>query len=1183
VDYRVLGPLEAVSEEGEPVRLGGSRQRAVLACLLTRHNQVVSTDRLIEATWGDDPPSSPKSALQTYVSRLRKALGDGAIRAKAPGYVLRLGPDELDAAVFERLVDDGRRAAELKNLAAAVERFDAALELWNGEAYADFAYADFARGEAERLEELRRTVIEDRFAALLEQGKHREAVPGLERALDDQPLRERLWGLAMIALYRDGRQAAALRAYRRAADLLGEQLGVEPGAELREIEERILLQDPELATPSTAPRSGLPEGEVTFLVGAGAAESSAAWETFRRGAELHGGHVVESAATQRMAVFPTTSQALYASIDIMRQAPRDADPPSMGIHATEAAIRRGGYVGNGVSRATRIATIANPGQVLLSAAAARAASPLDEVTRLTRLDDIAIPGMSSTESVYVVGHPELGPAHERPAASRTNLSAGGLTSFIGRDAEIQEVRTLTTGHRLVTLAGPGGVGKTRLAYQVAADLVGRYAGGVWLIELAGLEPELIMPTVLSTLGIEAFRGESAAEAIGRHADRAPVLLVLDNCEHLIDAAAEAASQLLRASRHVGMLATSRERLGLPGEQVFQVSGLATPPAGDALDIEVLTRSDAVALFVERAQGVRAGFALDLSAAGAVATLCRRLDGIPLALELAASRLDVLTPREIAARLDDRFRLLVTRARGIPARQRTLEAVLDWSYELLSPTEQLLLRRLAVFHGPFDLQAAEDICSGDALAGDEVLDTLGGLVAKSLVTSRVDAEATSYTLLETVHAYAGQLLRQSEEAASLAERHADHYRALARGWAENEPPVVNPWWKRLVAQVDNVRFALEWFADHRAVDDMLALVGDLQWFWVFRSMSTEGLAWTRRALATPETPHDLRIRLLRAAGPLAAEERRYAEAERWTRESLEHWQRAGRPVDAASDLNNLAVMARMQGRLEEALELVEASIANIEGARSRAYRDLHKLAGSYISRAEILCELGRLEAAETAVRRAGQIEADIDTDSYLHHDALRVMGRITLADGRIDEATEWFHQAEVVGDDLGSDYTTRAKNGLAAVALVRGDLDSARMLLRDALQLVDPTATDRLESLRLLGLALLLAGETEAATDAAHEMVTRSAGGGGERWLAEALEVAGLCAAAMGDADQSATLLRSAHHALRSAGIVNPAWHLALVEQIAERYELDLGALGAPSGDREPLSTGEAGRLALAAR
>ncbi len=1184
VQYRVLGPLEAVSNNGESAALGGMKQRTVLACLLLHHNEIVSTDALIDATWSeDDVPASPRSALQTYVSRLRKQLGDGAIGARQSGYVLRVGPDDLDASVFERLALEGKRAAEAGQHTQAVERLDAALAMWGGEPYAEFTYLDFARGEAERLHELRRSVEEDRLQALLDLQRHREVIPALDKALELHPLRERLWVLYMTALYRDGRQADALEAYRRAASALGEQLGVEPGPDLREVEEKILLHDPELLHPAAMRSGGLPEGEITFVVATaddtGLAPDEDVWSDFDQQVDRHRGTVVPAMPHIRLAVFEHTTIALTAATEIQRIARQSL---ALAIHATEAFVRRGEYVGPGVSRATRVATAAGAGQILLTDAAARMVSPLDAPASLERAD-LDLPGMSTAETVYALRHPDLDThAKVAPAAQRTNLQAGGLTSFIGRSMEMREIRNLTNQHRLVTLVGPGGVGKTRLGYQVAADLVGRFQGGVWLIELAALEPELMMPTVLSTLGIETFPEEEPVEAVARHAVNNPIFLVFDNCEHVIDEAAATVRRLLQSSDEVHVLATSRERLGVPGEIVYQVSGLATPAVDDALDFEDVAANDAVALFLERAQGVRSDFSLDASLAPAVATVCRRLDGIPLALELAASRLDVLSPKEIAARLDDRFRLLVTRDRGIPARQRTLEAVLDWSYDLLDQAEQVLLRRLAPFRGAFDLQAAENVCARDDLQSADVLDALGGLVAKNLVMSRVEHGTTRYSLLETVGVYARRLAEQHGETEEAYERHADHYRQLAADWFANEPPITNEFWEPLVAQLDNVRAMLEWLVHHRPSQDLLSAVGHLQWFWLFRSMTQEGLMWTRRTLGSDAAVGSARFQLLRGGGPLAAEERQYKDAERWTRESLEHWQSLGDSGEAATDLNNLGFIAQMQGQLVEALRLIESSIENLEKDSQPSVATQHKLSGSHITRAETLCDLGRLEEAEQSARRALDIERAIETDAYLCHESLRSLGRIALSTGDAANATDWYTQAKDVGSSLGADFTVRSLNGLASVALSKEDLQAAEQLLRQAVDLVDSPTADRLESMRLLSLTHLVSGRVEQARATSGDMLVNSAGGGGERLLAGALEAVGLAECAGGDSALGAKLLASAWAARRSAGLVSPNWARQVLERIAVRYGFSLTDLESVN-EEAPLSTSAAGRLALGVR
>jgi tetratricopeptide (TPR) repeat protein len=361
-----------------------------------------------------------------------------------------------------------------------------------------------------------------------------------------------------------------------------------------------------------------------------------------------------------------------------------------------------------------------------------------------------------------------------------------------------------------------------------------------------------------------------------------------------------------------------------------------------------------------------------------------------------------------------------------------------------------------------------------------------------------------------------------------------------------------------------------------------MVADLQWFWVFRSMTGYGLAWSRRVLNHEGTSGHLRVRLARGAGPLAAEEQCYDEAEQWIHEALAYWQGQGDSWEAASDVANLSKTARLQGRLVEALDLATQSIALVEASQKNSYRGIHKLSGITSNRAEILCDLGRLEEAHADALGALSVAELEDGDTYLYHDAVRVMGRISLALELVDEAAEWFERASRVGSRLGSDFKGRALNGLATVALIRGQWADAEALLLQSMEVLEDKALDRLETMRLMSLALLFLQRPREATDLARMTVARAAGGAGDRNLAATLEIAGICDVIADDAGRGWTLIEAGRESLRAAGIKQPSWHASLLLQLAEIYEIDLRE--APPGTSvPPLSTSDAGRLVLAPR
>jgi predicted ATPase len=469
-------------------------------------------------------------------------------------------------------------------------------------------------------------------------------------------------------------------------------------------------------------------------------------------------------------------------------------------------------------------------------------------TRRVLAEELGIdpsPELQRLQRQVLVQDPALEAAAADRQQPRHNLPER-LTSLVGREVELREVAKLVEQHRLVTVTGPGGAGKTSLAVAVAERLVARHPDGVWLVELAALsDPALLAEVVAAALGLgEAVEPAMAAPGpagrlAGHVADKA-MLLVLDNCEHLVGACAELARRLLQAGPGVRVLATSREVLGVPGEVVWPIPPLAVPApaadgaaeAGDQAAPEVLAGYDAVRLFVERATSADPGFVLDAASGPVVAELCRRLDGLPLAIELAAARTRALPPVELAVRLEDRFRLLSGGARTLDPRQQTLRATVDWSWDLLEGPDRRLLRRLSVFSGGWTVAAAEAVCGGDGLEGAEVLDGLFRLVDRSLIV-RGTAPAR-FTMLETLRAYGAERLAEAGEAQTLAARHTAWCLRLAERAAAHR--TARPWLRRVDADYDNLRAALDRAVAARDHDPALRLAGALGWYW-----------WTERTI------------------------------------------------------------------------------------------------------------------------------------------------------------------------------------------------------------------------------------------------------------------------------------------------------------------------------------------------
>jgi predicted ATPase/DNA-binding SARP family transcriptional activator len=471
-----------------------------------------------------------------------------------------------------------------------------------------------------------------------------------------------------------------------------------------------------------------------------------------------------------------------------------------------------------------------------------------------------------------------------PATRFSPYLSASLTSFIGRDREVAAVSDLLTTGRLVTLTGAGGSGKTRLAAQAVRVTADRFRDGAAWVELAPItEPELVPGHVATSLGVGGA-GRAPADALRDALRDSERLIVLDNCEHVIESCAAVVDLVLRHCPGVRFLTTSREALGVPGERAWLVPLLAVPDPGDPVDD--IVRTESVRLFVDRARAANASFALTDANAAAVARLCFRLDGLPLAIELAAARARALTPDEMVSRLDSGLRLLTTERRGVTARHRTLRDTIDWSYDLLEPNERLMLHRLSVFAGELSLDAAEAVCAGDGIRQEDVLDLLSSLVDKSLVVVEDRADEARYHLLETIRQYARERLDASAEATAVLVRHADFYSALIR---EAERHFITParpgWVDRIQRELDDVRLVLAWTRAHDRARHV-ELAGRLGWFWYSSGLWTEGRRWLEEALplSEPNPDHAHRARALFGAGVIASLQGHGATSRAWLEES-----------------------------------------------------------------------------------------------------------------------------------------------------------------------------------------------------------------------------------------------------------------------------------------------------------
>jgi predicted ATPase/DNA-binding SARP family transcriptional activator/tetratricopeptide (TPR) repeat protein len=931
MELRVLGPIEALGDAG-PVRLVAPMQRRLLAALVIGAGETCSGDALIDALWGASPPASAPKLLQVYVSQLRKVLPAPArIRTRGGGYALEFDDRSIDADRFERLLDEGREALGDGNPALAMSLLTKALDLWRGAAYADVAYEAFAYVEAERLEELRRVAIEERNDAGLALGRHKELLAELTSSARAHPLRERLQGQAMVALYRCGRQSDALEVYADVRTRLRDELGLEPGPELRELQRRILQHDPSLFVP--------PRG--------------------------------------------------------------------------------------------------------------------DEPLRLL------------------------------PAAPN---------ALLGRDRELGELRELLLRDdvRLVVLSGAGGAGKTRLALEAARRTASSFANGVAFVSLAPLrDPALVVGEISRALGVREAGTEPRAALLAALRTQ-ELLLVLDNAEHL-RAAAPLFVELVAAAPRLTLLVTSRVVLHLSGEHVYPV--------------EPLEEDAATELFGERARDASPHFRSGDADEEAIRLICERLDGLPLAIELAASRTRALTPVELLARLDSRLPLLTGGPRDLPARQQTLRATLDWTVDLLDEDELHDLMHLAVFAGGCTLEAAEAVAS-------TTVERLSALIDHSLMRQASTATGSRFSMLETIREYALELLDRSQRLEAVRAAHAEYYLALAEQLEPDFERGQRAALDRIETELDNFRAAFAW-AQEADGELALRLAASLRTFWFPSAQLAEGRLWLAGALERPHSPsHDLAAvaaelgRIHALLGELEPAGERIAEA-------LELAEALDLPDVLSGALNARYLVLQWSGRDADARSALERALAiarenNLHGPLLRALYNL----SFEIGVGDRVVESRRInhEGLELARACADQgfeyrfISNLVEEDVWLGDwdAALRVAAECYSQHGR----------------------NVAVLSPLPWLFVQRGELGEARRTLE---KLAPLAARDGLQPRSLEAVARAVVrraeGRTREALAAAEEVLARRARlGGRHSWVKLAFEEAVEAAFALDDLDRVAELL-----------------------------------------------------------
>ncbi|MET9226986.1 BTAD domain-containing putative transcriptional regulator [Lentzea sp. NPDC003310] len=831
---RLLGPLELTGPNGA-VQLSSAGQRTLVARLALNPGETVPRSALVDALWSDEAPATATKTLHSLLARLRGQIRDAGlgelITTREPGYVLNAPADTVDAARFEALVAAARHSDEPLKSAKMLRE---ALSLWTGDPLADCRPGEWTRQESARLTDLRMDATEELMECSLALGEHAAVAPLVNALVEQHPFRERLWEQLMIALYRCGRQAESLGAFHRARGVLVDELGIEPGPRLRDLEQAVLTADPRLDLPERT-----------------------------------------------------------------------------------------------------------------------------------------------------------------PVPVRGNLPAD-RSSFVDRP-ETDHVADLIRRHRLVTLIGVGGVGKTRLALHVARGE--QPPDGVWLVELAALRDRALVPhAVAEAMGVVDQTGRGQLSVLTEFLAAKDALLVLDNCEHVVDHCAVLVDTLLRVAPNLRVIATSRRALRVYGEQVMSIAPLSVP-------------YPAATLFAQRADAAIPGsFVITAANEQAVTDLCRRLDGIPLAIEMAALRVRALTPAQLLERLDDRFRVLTDGGRTALPQHQTLLATMEWSYDLCSPREQLLWARASVFAGSFDLAAAESVCSDDALTADFMFDAVDGLVDKSVLQREEHAGVARYRLLETMRQFGQTRLRAGDDEPRLKRRHRDWYAGVA---VQGERAWFTPRQVATVAAMStergNLRAALEYsLTTPGEAEAGLRLAAALWFYWVGCGRFAEGRHWLNWALSLETEPSRARCKTLWVNGYLA---------------TLQG--------------NTSAVPALLEACRAEALVLgdedADVFATYVQGAAAVFDDDL---------------PLGATLLAE-ADRRHAELG---------HMDSNVVMARVALAitvafGGELDRAADICTKARAVCEEHGELWARAfALYVLAFVAMGRGDVVEARELALTSLRI-----------------------------------------------------------------------------------------------------------------------------------
>jgi predicted ATPase/class 3 adenylate cyclase len=846
-------------------------------------------------------------------------------------------------------------------------------------------------------------------------------------------------------------------------------------------------------TESGPPASARPTGTVTFLF-TDIEGSTQRWESHREAMDdavkrhdallrdaidRHNGYVFKAIGDAFCVAFARVSDAATAAFEAQRALSAEdfstvgGLPVRIALHSGEASERNGDYFGPAVNRVARLMAIGHGGQVLLSGSTRELAhSDLPAGASLLDLGSHRLKDLTEPEQVWqltIAGLPAEFPPLKSLDTIPNNLPIQ-QTSFRGRERDLEEAKSLLGQHKLLTLFGSGGVGKTRLALQVGAEVLDHYPDGVWLADFAPItDPELVSSIIAQELGMTQAEGRRVDESIPQWLKRKKLLLILDNCEHVLEAVAGIANAITRSCPDVRLLATSRQPLGVSGEKVSRLASLDVPHKIADLAPAAAIQFGAVALFVDRASLVDKAFALTDDNAPIVADICRRLDGIPLAIELAAARVKVLSIPNLAQRLNERFKILTGGSRSALPRQKTLGALIDWSYDLLTPGEQTLFKRLGIFAGGFTLDAATAVCLGDGIEELDVLDLLSSLTDKSLVVADTAGEQERYHLLESTRAYALEKLTGAGERERVARRHGEYFcdQAQAADVRYGTGSTV-AWLASVEVELDNYRALLEWaLTDGRDVALGGAVAGALERLWIDGGLTVEGRYWIGRAQAgLDETAHpQVAARLWLTLARFSDGERKHDCAQ----QAFTLYHSLGDNRRAAWALLSTGHSLYQMGRREGATEAVARALAMM-----RECGDKSGVAACLGQQASIQGSGGDISAARESYAQALEIYKPLGDEAGIAL-MLQNLAEDEFAAGQVEQALRLAGEAlEIDSRGKGAKRLASCYDNITAYRIALGDVDGARETAREGLRWARQAQSALSIAIGLQHIALLLA-------------------------------------------------------------------------------------------------------------